>query len=508
MNFSINIIDITNNNSGAVTITERLPYRLKTTTKNGGKEKGEQIIYNIKGSKLSKNKVVVATIKIEKNSANRAFFKKPSISSKHSIKLVLKSVEKSTVASSAVYRDGEYIVTYVFDIVYQGTSAINIQDNAIANLIYNDKPIPKRIKSYAGITNISFGKRLLKRNGGTQKIKIFGRSGVTAKVRMVDDNGVSILAPSKRTNAVERHNIQYGRGGTSDDFGVMKDKTGADVQSREILIPSSGVYSFDVNYPSVVSKATKVNGAVSGATKVVFDSLKGVKAGDRVILRSTLDETTGLTVNNVNPDGDNINELTLSSSVTWADNISIIFKRTRSYKFHITTDDGLASHIPRTQPTYTINQYRNPILTIKLSTLRSVYAITHFNDVATSLSAGVAHTSSFAGLPCVVSADLDSTRHPTVKKRISFKYKLDLTGSHTFTNFGTGVNDSTIPTTNDWTRTTGDTSEISIHSITGVLGGSPSGNTIDISGIIDIHKWGKEDVTMELPLDNHIKDST
>ena len=506
MNFSINIVDITNSNSGVVTVTEKPPYRLKTTTKNGGEEKGEQITYNIKGSKSSKSKIVIATIKIEKNSANRAFFKKPSINSKYNIKLVEKSVEKSTITSSAVYRNGEYIVTYTFDVVYQGVSQIGVKDNAIAHLIYKDSPIPKRVKSYAGITNISFGSRLLKRNGGTQKIKVFGRPGVTAKISMIDDNGNSILAPSNTASFIKRHNDTYGSTGAFSDFGTMRDRTGADMQSREVTIPTSGVYSFDVKYPSVVSKATKVNGSFSSVTKVILDDLTGVKAGDKVILRSTLDETTGLTVVNINPDGDNANELTLSSAVTWADNISIIFKRTRSYEFYITTDDGLASHIPRTQPTYTISQYRNPILTIKLSTERSVFAITHFNDAATSLSAGVAHTSSFAGMPCAVSAYLDSTRYPDVKKRINFKYKLDLTGGHTFYNFGTGASDSIVPLNSDWTKSDS-YSEINIHSITGTLGGSPSGNTIDIEGIIDIIRWGKEDVTMELPLDNHIKDN-
>ena len=143
MNFSINIVNITNSNSGVVTVTEKPPYRLKTTTKNGGEEKGEQITYNIKGSKSSKSKIVIATIKIEKNSANRAFFKKPSINSKYNIKLVEKSVEKSTITSSAIYRNGEYIVTYTFDVVYQGVSQIGVKDNAIAHLIYKDSPIPK-----------------------------------------------------------------------------------------------------------------------------------------------------------------------------------------------------------------------------------------------------------------------------------------------------------------------------------------------------------------------------
>ena len=78
MNFSINIIDNINNNSGTVTVTRVSTYILTTSTKFGGHAK-EQKIYNIKGSTNSKARITIATIKIEAASGKR-FIKPPSLS--------------------------------------------------------------------------------------------------------------------------------------------------------------------------------------------------------------------------------------------------------------------------------------------------------------------------------------------------------------------------------------------------------------------------------------------
>ena len=79
MNFSIDIIDIINNNSGDITFTVKPPYRLTSSVKHGG-TKQEQKIYNIIGFKKTKGKTTVATIEIATLLQNpRRFFKnKPS----------------------------------------------------------------------------------------------------------------------------------------------------------------------------------------------------------------------------------------------------------------------------------------------------------------------------------------------------------------------------------------------------------------------------------------------
>ena len=137
MNFSISIIDIVNKNSGNVTVTEKAPYILETTTQNGGLA-NEQKIYNIKGSTLSKSKIIIATIKIERLTATntRAFFKMPSINSKYNIRLIPRSTSKDVITANTDYRNGEYVHTYVFDVLYRNSKSISIQENATGNLIY------------------------------------------------------------------------------------------------------------------------------------------------------------------------------------------------------------------------------------------------------------------------------------------------------------------------------------------------------------------------------------
>ena len=485
MNFSINIIDIINKNSGVVTVTEKPPYILETTTKNGGLT-NEQIIYNIKGSTSSKGRIIIATIKIERLIATntRAFFKMPSISSKYNIKLVPKSVKKDIITANTDYRNGEYIHTYLFDVLYNNTKSVSVQSNATGNLVYGDKPIPKRKRGYAGITGIDFGNKLIKENGCSREIRVFGKPGAQAKIRVVDDNDRDILGPPPFADYILKRNSR-----NHNLYGVMQDETGDGRLSREILIPPSGVYSFKVDFPSVVSKKTQVNGAFSSVNKIVLDDAFGIKAGDKVI-KNTLqdgDETTGLTVVAVNPDGDNENELQLSTTVSYSDNDRLMFKRARAYKFYITTDDGLAPNIPRSWPTYTFKQFKNPILTVQVGSDagRLNYEITHFNDVDIdpNLGAGQPHLSYFTGSPCLKVEDKSkTTSYKNVKTSIPFKYKLDLTGVHTFTSF-------TKPTNKDWLTTGDNTTQLRIHGVTSTLGGSPSGNTMDIEGVIDIDRW-------------------
>ena len=66
MNFSIDIIDIINNNSGVVTFTVKAPYRLKSFIKHVG-TKQEQKVYNILELKETKETHEVTTSKIQKN---------------------------------------------------------------------------------------------------------------------------------------------------------------------------------------------------------------------------------------------------------------------------------------------------------------------------------------------------------------------------------------------------------------------------------------------------------
>ena len=505
MNFSINIVDNINSNSGVVTVDQKSPYRLTSSTEFGG-FKGEQKIYNIKGSTSSKSRITIATIRIDANSGKR-FIKSPSLNSKNNIKLILNSVDKTTSSSGH-----KYISSYLFNVVYYNTVSVSKQDGISADLVYNDSVIPTRGSGALNITTLTTGKSVLNRNHDRRNIKIFGAPKSTITFTINDEDGNCIIPqdppdlfhfPTGQSKidankAINDMSYFYANTSTSDYMPTGSKPYNA----HRCTIGSSGVYSFYLDFPSVTIRATKVNGsmAASGTDKIKFDDLTGVKIGDRLMLASSSDETTSSEVIALDPDDDDVNECTVSPNFTAADNAIVRFKRSREYYINIESSSGLGPNVPTSSPTYTWRQYRDPILTIKV-TPGSDYKISHFNDVAISPtpSDGDPHEKKYSGK--VLS---------TPGTRVDFSYLLDVGGGHTFTSFTTPIFSKNITRfyttdTNDkshWTNSVtidnGGT-DIDINNISSTAIGA---QTLKISGTLTINKFGTKDVTMELNLDN------
>ena len=479
MNFSIDIIDNVNNNSGTVTVTGVSPYTLITSTKLGGFTK-EQKIYNIKGSTNSKGRITVATIKIEATytvdssgvkTYTKRFIKSPSLNSKNNIKFILNSIEQSTSSSGH-----KHATSYLFNVIYYNTSSVVTQDGVSANLVYNDSTIPTRGSGVLNLTQLITGSTILNKSGDRKKITIVGTPKSTDTITIKDDNGNSIL---------------------NNQNTMITDSDYESCEAHSFTIGSNGMYSFHQDFPSVVSKGTAVNGsmAASGASKIIFDSLTNVKVGDKVILSTAVDDTTSIKVTELDPDGDNVNECTVSPNLTAADNATVRFKRSREYYLNIETSSGLGSGIPTTTPTYTWYQYIDPVLTIK-ATPGSDFEIKEFNDVAVTLGDGDPHEKEYHGT--AIAAD---------GRRISFSYTLDVGSGHTFTSFTTPIfsqdlDSTTYPTRSHWTNSipskNGGT-DVEIVDITTTAIGA---QTLKISGVLYINRFGNKDVTMELNLDN------
>ena len=234
--------------------------------------------------------------------------------------------------------------------------------------------------------------------------------------------------------------------------------------------------------------------AASGATKIIFDSLTDVQVGDQLFMKE-IPSSSVITVVALNPDTDNVNECTLSDTVTAANNVVARFRRSTSYDLQLTSNSDISSNIPSTIPTYTFNQYRDPLLTIKLDTARSDYTV---NGVS---PAGSAYEIRYPGKANVNSASRLLPAH--VKRTVSFTYTLDGVGSKTFTL-------SRQPLYSDWTNTdytlNGGT-HFSLSALKAVLSTSGDGHSngiCTITGVIHILRWGTEDVTMELDLDDFV----
>ena len=536
MQFSVNIIDFINRNSGVVTFTAVDSFIISESTKFGGFA-DEQKIYNIKGNTSLTGSFKIASIKIEtKATSNRLrhFLNAPSLSSNSNITFLFKSAENEIVANEdAKHRPGTYTKSYNFDIMYFNTSSVGTASNLIAELIYQDSEIPAPINGTTDgvrtLTNIAYGNSVINKNGETREIKIFGSPGTTGRLTVVDDNNNSLLNESlgayQQVLALRNERVLdiYDTRNTSASYydktpnakladSDVIDRTGSTIKALKFEIPASGVYTCTVDFPSVISRATAVNGSMasSGATKIKFYNLTGVKPGDRVILNSSNDRTTGITVSNLNPDGDDERECTLSSSLTAANNATVTFERSRTYTIFLYPLEGQSSLSTTTsmqdkiKDGCIINQYVDPVLTIK-ALGNSAYTITNFNGVSTGLSAGAGqdHEKKFIGRSGGDSYGINAS-NPL--QTFSFSYLLTASSAKNFSIVSTPKflippdvrldASGKIIEGSSWTNTSNNGGAVVyIYNIALTAAGS---NTITVSYDLNIYSFGSRDVTMEI----------
>jgi hypothetical protein len=314
------------------------------------------------------------------------------------------------------------------------------------------------------INRISFGSYILDRIGQNKKIKIYGSPNTPFKLTILNSDNNSILS------------------------GNSTDITPVGVKSCfSSTLSKKGYYTFTQHFPGMPTiRRTAINGsmAASGGSKIIFDSLTDVLVGDQVLIHKATGFSAktivgSLVVNNtdtvkvvaLNPDTDNVNECTLSASITAPDNTVAIFRRATSYKVNISTTGNLKSTIPDSFPTYTLSQYLNPTLT-------ATATITASGARINGLTAGVVDTNYIEGVVKQKSAD-------------TMILKYILTGK-TFT-LASGH-----PVESDWTTTSGDTT-FSVYDFI-VTGAGTATCTIFARIIVD--QWGLSDTVVNLNLDN------
>jgi len=306
------------------------------------------------------------------------------------------------------------------------------------------------------INRISFGSSILSTLGQGKNIKIYGSPNAPFKLSILDKDNNSILPISNSTDVTP--------------VGVKN--------CISDTLNKKGYYSFPQNFPSLpVIRTTAINGsmAASGTTKIIFDSLTDVLVGDQIFILDTnnrlINNGNTVKVITLNPDTDNVNECTLSASITAPDNTIAVFKRVGSYKINLSTTGTLNSAIPDSFPTYTLNQYLNPVLTATATCTVGSVSIN-------GLSAGVVDSDSITGV---------------VKQKDTgtMQLKYILTGK-TFTVA------SGHPVASDWTITSGDTS-LSVYDVRVTGGGT---TTCTVFAKIRVSQWGTSDTVVNLNLDN------
>jgi len=510
-------IDIVNpsSNGGTVTVTGSTNTGIygtsNTTSVTSIIEKGgftnEATVYSISGTVPESKSTVIATIRIDADT-NKYFLNAPSltrdsvlrankINTNGIIKMSVKSVEKTN----------NKVTAYILNVKYKNNVATSIIDGLKVNLNYKQQSI---VTLSSIINHVKYGSDCLNRIGERRKITLTGsvgvpfiltlqqvlrsekvtgfKSGVEIKFQSRDPYGKSILS-----RTVLNHNL-IGSGGKS--IGAISSVTG-----------KNGKYSFDQRFPSLpVTLKTLVNGAITVASKtLVLDKTEGVETGDQLFY-ATMPAVTSLKVASVT----NSTTLVLNQAIIIADNLAVEFKRSTSYDITVTPETSFSSAIPTTIPTYTINQYTDPTVTIRISATSHLYKI-NAQDLPGHASIRQEYDTVYSGK--AKKDGIKLLKSHNIKNKFKLTYLLDSETTKTFTAARTPFFSASIPYDglgtvadntsrgSDWSNTINKdlySSNIKIYN-TAIT--STGAETITITAELEIINWGVEDIVFELDLD-------
>ena len=497
-------VDIVNpsSNGGTATVTGSTNTGLygtaNTTSVTSIIEKGgftnEATVYSISGVVPESRSTVIATIRIDADT-NKYFLNTPSltrdsvlrankINTNGIIKMSVKSVEKTNNKATA----------YILDIKYKNNVATSAIDGLKLNLNYKQQSI---VTLSSIINYIKYGSDCLNRIGERRNIKIIGSANVpfvlTLEQFLNSDQKRDPYGSSILTKSFINHSIVSANGRSTP---AINSTTG-----------SSGVYSFDQTFPGLpLILKTLVNGAITTASKtLVLDKTDGVEVGDQLFYPS-MPAVTSLKVASVT----NSTTLILNQAITIADDISVEFKRSTSYDINITPLSSLGSGIPTTTPTYTINQYTDPTVTIRISTASHLYKI-NAQDLPGHGSIRQEYDTVYSG-----KAKKDARKilkSSNIKNKFNLTYLLDSESSKVFSAArvpffsdsipydGLGTVAGNISRGSDWSNTINKALYFSNIKIYNTAITSTGAETITITATLEITNWGAEDMVFELDLD-------
>ena len=300
------------------TITKSFTPSIKTTETNSGTVDEVQS-YIISAILPFDKNVKVATITTFTISAFYAIRKKISLSLNKiipGVEIFLKETPYTGSATSGA----------TFDLICRTSRSISALDNLVVSANQLVGRVAQEVTTRS-ITRVDAGSLNLSRDGETRNIKIHGDPQSSFYLTIEDGSDRSIIA-----NPTEGGRVSLPSG----ERDVVKAR-----------LNRAGVFVHKQRFPKIPTiLTTAVNGsmAASGATKIIFDSLSGVQVGDTMVAS----DTRGRKINNgetvkvvtLNPDGDNANECTLSSSVILADNKKVAFVRSTTFKVHVAPNTG------------------------------------------------------------------------------------------------------------------------------------------------------------------------
>jgi hypothetical protein len=484
-------------NTGTETVTAATGFKIKKTTHtNQYYDENIPSKYMITGVIKRNTPQAIATIKIEAET-DKYFKKPPTLNTSFGNNISISTINIEKLNNN--------ITSYTLNLIYVNSRRSSKLDGLSASLRYNCNTLYTRTVS---VDSFSVGPTQIDSGGENRPIIITGDKDAIFALAINDDDENSILDSSLTSSTTINDN-------------------GASIPIIRKKIGKSGAYRFIQKFPSISLVNTSLSADVSSSRTITVKKGVGVKVGDKVIMKKINKETT-VTVSEINPAGgvDSINELFLSSAITASSGDSVSFQRQRTYTASLipSLSSTLNSSIPTTYPTYTFNQYVDPILTLKVSTAVDTFTINGGGG-------GVEYYQYIKGgaNSSVIKGDrglnvLNATRESGARYTYNFKVTLSLavvnTGSHTFTAIRRPVFSRTIEAGDhnnnvavgtpaaaqvdggsDWTNTIpGDNGGTKID-ISNIVVGSSGATTLTITYNVKILEFGNEDTTIELDLD-------
>ena len=230
-----------------------------------------------------------------------------------------------------------------FNIVCNSSRAIKSRDDVNVDLNYSVARVTT--PSTNTIKRLYLGSSTINKEGEERFIKIYGSPNTPFELSVLDSSDNSILTNTNSTFVLP--------------VGVK--------QSLSQKLNKKGHYFYRQRFPSLPTVlVTKINvgGGVTSATQITFDSLTGVQVGDQIVLADTNHRIVadGETIKVLSIDSTYV--CTLSKAITAADNTTVAFKRSTTYKLNLETSGTKDSSIVSTFPTQTFNQYTGSVIKV------------------------------------------------------------------------------------------------------------------------------------------------
>tara|TARA_R100000152_G_C6782097_1_gene218395 strand:- start:5359 stop:7284 length:1926 start_codon:yes stop_codon:yes gene_type:complete len=464
----------------------------------------EKEIYSIKTTHSSANKKV-ASIHISADT-NHYFNERPYLKTNSASNGVVTMKLTKTTKDT----DG-FITDYYYDVFYKNSRIASIEDNVRSVLIYN--AVEKESRKYE-IIDIDFGSSIIDPKGEKRKIVIQGTSGSTAKISIIKKSTNSCILSSDYINSSTSDSVV----GEIDAYEFTLPEQGINRkgkkkinQKRQVVIP--------VEFPSATRLTTTVTSDMSSTATMNLADTTGLTAKDKLVFTSpsnsahAVDYTADVTIDSIN----SATQVTLSQAISATKGDVASFIQSDEYYINIDksyvkrqggaqTDFGsnIQSKTPFTHTrrayNYLLTQSVNPILKI---TATESNANLNSSGAATVTRVGIAHTmgdeiKKYVKYPNKFSVSWSLVAHNSHNKvRTDTAGSVDDDGVMSFSN--------TDSTASDWTNSvTADNggTELRITNIFQTDTSTAGADTYLIKFDVEVIKWGTQDVTMNVNLDD------